>query len=87
MEWKRKRTAAEENGVAVLDPVELELPGLYTSACRGVPLARSRKVAGKRARVLCMAVGTSARLAIVHSVSLVVFRNDLSPQHLVSSSC
>ena len=51
MAWKRKRIAAEEGGVAVLDPVELELPGLYTSACRIVPLARSRKVAGKRARV------------------------------------
>ena len=85
--WKHKRTAAEEGGVEVLDLVESELPGLYTSGCRIVPLAGSRKVAVKLARVVCMSLGISATEAIVHFVSLVVFRNDLSPQHLASSSC
>jgi hypothetical protein len=49
--WKRRHTAAEEGGVEVLDPAESELPGLYTSEGRAVPLVRLRKVAGTRAPV------------------------------------
>ena len=51
MAWKRRHTAVEEGCVEALDPVELELPGLNTSACRVVPLVHLRKVAVKRAQV------------------------------------
>ena len=51
MAWKHRHTAADEGCVEILDPVELELPGLYTSACRVVPLVDLGKVAVKRAQV------------------------------------
>ena len=48
--WKRRHAVAEEGGVEVLDPAESELPGLYTSAGRVVPLVHLKKVAGTGAR-------------------------------------